>query len=146
MTLKLPVERQQRPNSWTYLRQKSEEFSSLLSQSPLLTDFKHPPPPPSPSTSGLKLVRIVNLKSQDCSPTSTKLYIHEFGFWTISLSPVPERVRKLRNGDVFARAVALWLTEKLTEGRGRNGVQSWILVQCPEILKTRMIMLILLTS
>ncbi len=47
----------QRPHSWTYLGQKSLQFSS----SPLLTDFIPTPPPPHLSKSGLKLVCNVNI-------------------------------------------------------------------------------------
>ncbi len=65
-------------------------FPPCYSQSPLLTDFFLPPPPPPPSKSGLKLVCNVNtvcgnLKSENsrlCTETSTKLYVHEFGFRT----------------------------------------------------------------
>ncbi len=61
---------------------------SCYSQSPILTDFT---PPPQFSKSGLKLVCNVNTKhyirkpqawelSRLCPETSTKLYVHDFGF------------------------------------------------------------------
>ncbi len=58
------------------------------SQSPLLTDFYYPPPfPHTLSKSGMKLVCNVNivygissLRTRICPETSSKLYVHEFGF------------------------------------------------------------------
>jgi hypothetical protein len=69
-----------------------KSFPPCCSQSPLLMYFTPPPPPP--SKSGLQLVCNVNivyenLKSENvsrlCPETATKLYVHEFGFWSLSL-------------------------------------------------------------
>ncbi len=67
---------------WTELGQKSEEFSSLLF-TVISSGFYSLPPL---SKSGLKLVCNVNIvyrnfKSENSQETSTKLYVHEFGFW-----------------------------------------------------------------
>ncbi len=66
----------------------------VFSQAPLLPDFNHPPPPP-PGKSGFKLVCNVNIVYENlltfyklqvwelsrlCPETSTKLYVHNFGF------------------------------------------------------------------
>jgi hypothetical protein len=73
--------------NWDKILKRS--FPPCFSQSPVLTDFTPPPPPP--DKTDLKLVCNVNvvyrnLKSeiaQDlCPETSTKLYVHEFGFCT----------------------------------------------------------------
>jgi hypothetical protein len=67
-----------------------KSFPPCYSQSPLLPFFPPPPPPRPPSKSGLKLVCNVKMEtsilqlSRLCPDTSTKLYIHEFGFGTYS--------------------------------------------------------------
>jgi hypothetical protein len=78
-----------RPNSWTWFGQKSFPFCS--SQWALLTDL-----PPSPLEqkwfeTGLQCKHRVRKPqvwelSKLCPKTSTKLYIHEFGFCTLTES------------------------------------------------------------
>jgi hypothetical protein len=73
-------------NHWTLLGQKSLEFIFLLFTVTSTKGFYSPPL----SKSGLKLVCNVSiaygnitsdLKIRLCPETSTKLYVHKFGFW-----------------------------------------------------------------
>jgi hypothetical protein len=62
-----------------------KSFPPCYSQSPLQTDFNPPPPPPPEQQlfeTGLYSVNILygNLKSENSQETSTKVYVHEFGF------------------------------------------------------------------
>ncbi len=73
-------------------------FPPCYSQSPLQMDSTPPPPPPV-SKSGLKLVcneklytETSSLRTLKIMPRNlSKMYVHEFGFWTINSSRDPTR-------------------------------------------------------
>ncbi len=92
----------QRPNSWD---KSLKSFPPCYSQSPLLTDFIPPAPPPQQKwfETGLyckhciwkpKVWKLSRLHPE----TSTKSYVHEFGFWTRSpfICVICEWIRKLK--------------------------------------------------
>jgi hypothetical protein len=68
----------QRPNSWTQFGQKS--FLPCYLHSPLLTDFDPPPFETFLWSKHCKRKPQVWELSRLCPETSTKLYVHEFGF------------------------------------------------------------------